>query len=155
MAEEASFQTLNYWILQTIAMGLTIFLIPKLRVSSIFGPVFAVVGLALVNAVIWDAALFFSIPDHFSSQVALLLLTNGIIFWVLVKLLPGIEVQGFLPALVAPLVFTVCSVLVSQYGKDIDWQKVWVAFLAFMERLKASVKDSSNEQAWLSMIFNV
>ncbi len=129
-------QTINYWVLQSIAMGVTVFLIPKLRVTSIFGPVGAVVALALVNAFIWDAALFFSIPNHLSLQVLLLFLVNGLIFWLIVKLLPGIEVEGILPALIAPVVFTICSVIISSYGKDIDWQKVYDISMTEVSKVK-------------------
>jgi len=116
--------TLSYWFLQTIAMGLTALLIPGLRITSIFGAAAAVVGLALVNATVWDAALFFSVPHGLSTQMLVLLLSNGVIFWVLVKLLPGIEVDGILPALAAPIVFTIVSVLISNYGRDVDWAAV-------------------------------
>jgi hypothetical protein len=53
----------------------------------------------------------------------LLFLCNGFIFWLLVKLLPDIQVEGLLPALVAPVVFTACSLAVTTYGTQVDWQK--------------------------------
>lgn len=115
----------NYWVLQTLAMLLTALLIPGLKVTSPLGAFGAVVALALVNAKLWDAALFFHIPDQLTTQVLLLLLANGAIFWIIVKLLPGIEVKGVIPALVAPVVFTVSSVIISTYLQDVDWAKVW------------------------------
>ena len=117
--------SINHIILQSIAMGLTVFLIPNLRVSSIFGPVLMVLSLAVLNATVWDFALFLSIPSTLTNQAGLLVLTNGALFWVLVKILPGIEVSGVLPALIAPLVFSVISVLIYQYGREIDWAQVW------------------------------
>jgi putative membrane protein len=116
--------TLSYWFLQTVAMALTALLIPGLRITSIFGAAAAVVGLALVNATVWDAALFFSVPHTLSTQMLVLLVRNGVIFWVLVKLLPGIEVDGILPALAAPIVFTIVSILISNYGREVDWTAV-------------------------------
>lgn len=139
-------QTLNYWVLQSLAMGLTVFFIPKLRVTSIFGPIFAVVGLALVNTFVWDTALFFSIPDALTYKVALLFITNGFIFWLLIKLLPGIEVEGFLPALIAPVVFTFCSVLISAYGKDIDWEKVYKQSLLKVQEVKRYLDETMKEE---------
>ena len=38
----------------------------------------------------------------------------------LVKLLPGIEIEGFAAAFVAPVVFTALSLLISAYGRDVD-----------------------------------
>ena len=115
---------LTYWFLQTVAMMVTALLLPKLRITSPFGALATVIALAFVNSKLWDAALFFSVPDSFSTKTIMLLATNGCIFWVLVKLLPGIEIEGFLPALAAPVVFTVCSLVIDQYGSQVDWVRV-------------------------------
>lgn len=105
-------------------MGLTCLLIPKLRITGLFGAVGIVIGLALVNATVWDAALFFSVPDSLSLHALTVFAANGLLFWVMVKLLPGIEVEGILPALVAPVVFSVLSLLVGYWGAEIDWAGV-------------------------------
>ena len=105
-------------------MVITALAIPRLKITSPFGALAIVVALALVNSKLWDAALFFSIPDSFSTKALMLLGANGLIFWILVKLLPGIEVEGFLPALAAPVVFTLCSLVIDHYGSQIDWVKV-------------------------------
>lgn len=127
---------LTYWFLQTVAMCVTALLIPGLKVTSPFGALGTVVGLAFVNSKVWDAALFFHIPDHFSSQALLLFLTNGFIFWILIKLLPGIEVEGIIPALVAPVVFTLCSLLISAYSDQIDWVAVLDFIIAVFSELR-------------------
>ena len=111
----------SYWILQTLAMMLTALIIPRLTISGPLGALITVISLALVNSFVWDAALFFSIPDNLSVHMLTLFLANGIIFWILVKILPGIEVQGFLPAFVAPVVFTICSIFISKYLQNVDW----------------------------------
>lgn len=128
---------INYWVLQTIAMLVTVWLIPRLTVTSIFGALGAVIALAFVNSSIWDAALFFNIPDSFSVHALLLLLANGFIFWVIVKLLPGIEVEGFLPALIAPIVFTISSVVIAVFFKDTDWLAVAQAGVLEVRRWRA------------------
>ena len=112
--------TLRFWVLQTVAMMLTALLIPGLRIRSIIGAIAMVVALTVVNGTLWDAALFFRIPDSLTVQTLVLLVANGAIFWGLAKLLPGIEVRGILPALVAPLVFTVVGMLVARLAVDVD-----------------------------------
>jgi uncharacterized membrane protein YvlD (DUF360 family) len=111
---------INYWGLQTVAMMLTALVIPRMRITSIFGALGIVLALGLVNATVWDTALFFSVPSSFSRQALTLLAANGALFWVLVKLLPGIEIEGFAPAFVAPVVFTALSLAISMYGRDVD-----------------------------------
>ena len=111
---------INYWGLQTVAMMLTALVIPRMKITSIFGALGIVLALGLVNATVWDTALFFSVPSSFSRHALTLLAANGLLFWVLVKLLPGIEIDGFAPAFVAPVVFTALSLAISAYGRDLD-----------------------------------
>ena len=133
----------NYWILQALAMMLTALLIPKLKITSIFGPFTAVVALATVNSWVWDAALFFQLPSSFTTQAGLLLVTNGVIFWILAKMLPGIEIEGFLPAILAPVVFTLSSLVISEYGKEIDWQGVFETVYGIFQHLKEYFQSSA------------
>lgn len=117
-------EILTQFLLQSVAMVLTSAIIPGLMISSIFGPLFMVIGLTVINSFFWDSALFQAIPADVTSQTLSLFLANGILFWVLVKLLPGIEVDGLLPALVAPIVFTIVGMFVEKYGRTIDWTLV-------------------------------
>ena len=106
-------------------MCITAFLIPRLRITGIFGALFTVVALAFVNSTLWSTALFFQVPDHFTTHAAFLFIANGLIFWILVKILPGIEVKGFLPAFAAPIVFTLCSMVIAKYGDKVPWSDIW------------------------------
>ncbi len=137
----------SYWITQTILMGITAFLIPKLRVTSIFGPLLTVVALAFINSTVWSTALFFQVPDRFSTQILVLLLSNGVIFWVLAKLLPGIEVDGILAAIVAPVVFTVLSLAVDRYHEQIPWSKLSDMCLYSIEQAKGYATHSASSTA--------
>lgn len=131
---------LQIWILQVIAMLITAILLPGLTVSGPLGALIGVVGLAFVNAHLWDAALFFSLPDSASLHAILLLLANGIIFWIVVKILPGIDVTGILPTFIAPVLFTVISVLLTTYAKDIDWGKVLSKGISYVETAREELK---------------
>jgi len=132
---------LSYWLLQTVAMIVTALLIPRLKITGPLGAFITVISLAFVNSKIWDAALFFQIPNTLSTHALFLFLTNGIIFWILVKLLPGIEVQGIMPALVAPVVFTACSMIIGEYASEIDWAKVLDVVINFLEGLKTYFQE--------------
>jgi putative membrane protein len=139
---ELSFN-LAYWGLQTIAMLITAFLIPGLRITGIFGALFIVIALAFVNSSLWDAALFFQIPNHLTTQALLLFIANGFIFWLLAKLLPGIEIDGLLPALAAPIIFTLCSIAIDRYGDRIPWAAIWEFIQALFIKLKELVNSPS------------
>lgn len=136
---------LGFWALQTAAMMLTAFLLPGLTVSGPIPAFLTVVALALVNAQLWDAALFFHIPDSLTSQAALLLLANGVIFWIVVKLLPGIAIRGVLPAIAAPIVFTVLSVLIDRYQNEVDWQALYDRARTEIGTIREEVRPGSEQ----------
>ena len=132
----------NYWFLQTVAMMITAFAVPRLKITGILGALGTVLALAFINSKIWDAALFFHIPSSLSVQALLLLVTNGVIFYVLVKLMPGIQIKGILPAICAPLVFTITSLVISNYAHLIDWKAVFDTVFAGVEKLRAYFLES-------------
>ena len=115
---------LDSLLLQTIALLITAFLLPKFQVHGPLSGLIMVAALTFINTNLWDAALFYSIPNSFSTQAIVTLLTNAVVFWVLAKSLPGIAIQGFLPALIAPVVLTAVSLLTYQYGRDVDWMHI-------------------------------
>jgi len=127
---------LKSWVFQTVAMMLTALVIPGLKVRGPLGAFLAVAALAYINTTFWDWALFFKIPDSLTLKAALLVLTNGLIFWLIVKILPGIEVEGITPALVAPLIFAILSVVVPVVSGHIEWAKVGTEAIALSERLQ-------------------
>lgn len=134
---------LMHWLFQSIAMGITAFLLPGLRITGLLGGFLAVAAIAFINAHLWDAALFFQVPHSLTSQAVIVLLTNGIIFWIVVKILPSIEIDGFLPAIAAPIIFTVISVLLDKYLPLIDWESLWQILQDNFLKIKNLV---SNEQ---------
>lgn len=113
---------LSYWVIQTIAMAVTALLIPHLRITSIFGPILAVAALSGINFTVWSSDLFAAIPNTLSTQALTLFAVNGAIFWLVVKIIPGIESKGLLPALLAPIVFTTCSVFLPRVITQVNWQ---------------------------------
>lgn len=140
-------QALGSWGMQTVAMLLTAALLPGLKISNPLGALLMVVSIAVSNTLLWDAALFFAIPDTISSQTATLVLCNGILFLVLVKVLPWIETDRILPCLIAPLVFSMTNVAADRYGKDIPWGKVAQDGIEAIQRIKTELKNPDNINA--------
>jgi len=140
-------QTLGSWGVQTVAMMVTAALLPGLKISNPLGALLMVISIAISNTLLWDAALFFAIPDNFSSQTATLVLCNGILFLTLVKLLPWIETDRILPCLIAPLVFSVTNVAADRYAKDIPWGKLAHDGIEVIQRFKGELKSSENSDS--------
>ncbi len=115
----------KYWLLQTLAMMLTCFLLPKLTVSGPIPAFLTVLTLSFINAHLWSSALFFKIPDEFAYKAILLVLANGFLFFLVVKLLPGIEISGILPAILAPLIFSALSIAIDLHKDQIDFAEIY------------------------------
>lgn len=141
----------QYLIAQAAAMFLTAILIPGLRITGIGGAFFAVIGITLFNAYYWDAELFSSLPfdsflDFFSLRTLILFVFNAAIFWIVIKIAPGIEIKGFIPALVAPVIFTVSSIVIEKYGKDIDYVALASKASSVISGVTSQVKDEVKKE---------
>ncbi len=132
---------LKFWVIQTVAMMLTAFLLPGLTVSGPIPAFLTVAALAFFNTHVWDVALFFQIPETFGQAQLVVLLSNAVIFWLVVKLLPGIAIRGIFPALAAPLVFTITGILISKYEPLVDWNKVYASGVEFVSGVKDAADD--------------
>ncbi len=136
----------TFWITQCLAMALAVFLIPKLYVTSIFGPILAVVTLAFINTTVWSSELFSALPSTISAQTLTLLLINGAIFWAVVKILPGIETDGILPSLIAPIVFTLCTLGVPRLLEQVNWEVVRTQTVQVVSQVKGYVQSTDQPQ---------
>ena len=148
MKELKDLPQINYlfWVFQTLAMMLTGWLVPGFKVVNPIGAFLMVIALAFVNSHIWDAALFFEIPNSLTSRTFTLIVANGIIFWLLVKLLPYIEIRGCLAAIAAPVIFTLLSILIGYAGENVDWIKVGNSTKTFIEGVKKSLEKTKSEK---------
>jgi hypothetical protein len=95
---------------------------------------------------VWSSELFSQIPGSVSTQAVTLLAINGAIFWVIVKVLPGIESKGFLPVIAAPLVFTVCTMAVPQIFSRINWEQVQQQGIRLVGEAKSFVGKPSDSE---------
>lgn len=110
----------NFFVLQVFAMFLITLILPKIKIKSMIGAISIVLSLSLLNATIWDSQLFHKLPDFQSSHGIALILTNGALFFVLVKILPGIEIKGVLPAIIAPVAYSFATIIIQTHGTGFD-----------------------------------
>ena len=129
---------------QTIAMLLTALLLPGLKVSGLFGALVTVIALAFVNTYLWDAALFLQVPNTLTSQAITLFIANGFIFFVMVKLLPGIEMTGILSAFIAPVIFSITTMLITNYGEKIPWKSIANSTVNTVFNIRDSLKNDGS-----------
>lgn len=138
---------LAHWLVQTFALILTCLILPKLKVEGFFSALLTVAVISAINVYLWDAALFFDIPDTLSYHALVLVISNGAIFWTAVKLLPGIEIQGVLSAFLAPIIFSVINILLVTYTSDIEWQKVFDTVATYVHEHRDSIRAARGKEA--------
>lgn len=134
-------------LIQTVAMILTAILMPRFTVSGPLSALLAVVTLSLVNTHLWDTALFFSVPDSLTVHALTLVIANGIVFWLLVKILPGIDTQGILPPLIAPIIFTIISIGLHEISPKIPWAELFGKTKSIVIDAKEHLKDGEHHVA--------
>lgn len=127
------------WIIQVVALALTALILPGLKISSLFSLVGLVFIISLTNSLIWDAALFYQIPDSLTSQALLTVAANGLFFFVLVRVLPGVECAGIGTAIISPILFSILTVTLSRYGKEINWNLVGQTAMDLVNMVKSSL----------------
>ena len=130
--------------IQSFAMALTVLLIPKLKVSGIAGPVWMVVALTLVNSYLWDPTLFFTVPDSFTGYSLALVFCNGLLFLVLAKLLPGIDIEGVFAAFIAPILFTILSMVSYRVLPLVDWMGLLQQGKSAVEGVRDEIKKEKD-----------
>jgi putative membrane protein len=76
--------------------------------------VFAVV-LGLLNALIRPILLLVTCPLTILTLGLFMFVVNAVVFWLAAQLVPGVEVNGFLGALIGSLTVTLCTTIVDRY----------------------------------------
>ena len=139
---------LSLVLLQTLAMVITALLLPGLKVTSILGPVLAVLAIAGVNVNFWSASLFFQVPLELSGNSLILLAVNGAIFWVIIKFVPGIEISGILAPLLAPIIFTLSAMVIQIYQPNLEnFSKQMIErMLQFRDEMLQQQNDSDSPE---------
>lgn len=134
----------DFIILQSLAITLTAILLPRLKIKSFSAPVMTAVALSWINDIYWDSGLFYSVPTSLSTDTLTLLVMNGLIFWIIIKLIPGIEIRGILTPIYSAVIFTCCSMLAHKYGSDINWTEVIQNIFSLLDEVKMRLLDSKD-----------
>jgi len=110
-------QWLIRWILNIAGIILTANIIQGFDVT----PLAAIVGsilLGLVNAVIRPLVLLITLPINLLTLGLFTLVINGFMLWLVSILIRGFDIQNFGTAILAALLITIISSLISFFVKD-------------------------------------
>ncbi len=102
------------WICFALALIFTAWLIPGIEVSSIWAAMLACVIIALINAFVKPVIQIITLPINILTIGIFSLVINALLFMLAGWITPGIEVEGFLSALLGSVVFSLLSLGISK-----------------------------------------
>lgn len=101
------------WILYSIAIYLTAYLLPGITVPDFVTALFAAIGLGLINAFIRPILLILTLPLNILTLGLLTFVINALMVLLAGELIPGFMVANFWWALLFSLVVSVINSLMS------------------------------------------
>ncbi len=102
------------WICFALALIFTAWLIPGIEISSIWAAMLACVIIALINAFVKPVIQIITLPINILTIGIFSLVINALLFMLAGWITPGIEVEGFLSALLGSIVFSLLSLGISK-----------------------------------------
>ena len=103
---------LVHWLLATIALLITAYLVPGFRISSMIAAFIAALMIGFVNMFIWPVLAVLTLPLTVVTFGLFLFVVNAIALKIAAALTPGFQIEGFVPALLGSIVLSVVGYLV-------------------------------------------
>ena len=101
------------WLINALALLAVSYLMPSVQVSSFGAALVAALVLGLVNAVIRPVLVLLTLPATLLTLGLFIFVVNGLLFLGVAHLLEGFYVAGLWPAILAAILFSIVSWLLS------------------------------------------
>ena len=102
------------WICFALALIFTAWVIPGIEVSSFLSAMFACVIIALINTFVKPVLQLVTLPINFLTVGLFSFVLNALLLMLAGWMTPGLEVDGFLSALLGSIVLSIFSVGISK-----------------------------------------
>ena len=102
------------WVVFALAIMLVAWIIPGISIESFYSALIAGVVIALINAFIKPLIQFISIPINFLTLGLFTFVINALLFLLAGAITPGLEIDGFLSALLGSLLLSVIALGISK-----------------------------------------
>jgi putative membrane protein len=104
---------LAVWLVNTLALLAVSYLMPSVQVSSFGAALVAAAVLGLVNTFIRPILLILTLPVTLLTLGLFVFVINGVLFLAVANLLEGFQVAGLWPAILAAILYSLVSWLLS------------------------------------------
>ena len=106
------------WLLNAVALLITAQLVPGVSISSFLAALVAAVVLGIVNAVIKPIVIILTLPLNILTLGLFTFLVNGLMLSIASSVVRGFQVSGFWNTVLAALVLSIISGVLSSLVKD-------------------------------------
>lgn len=101
------------WLLVAASLAITAYIVPGFAFDSLTTVAIASLILGLANAIVRPILVILTLPLTLLTLGLFLFVINAFMLWIVGFITPGFVVAGFLPALLASVVLTFVSTLLS------------------------------------------
>jgi putative membrane protein len=101
------------WLVNTVALLGVAYLMPSVRIDSFAAALIAAAVLGLANAVVRPVLVLLTLPVTVLTLGLFIFVINGLIFLGVAHLVQGFQIAGLWPAILAAIVYSILSWLLS------------------------------------------
>jgi putative membrane protein len=101
------------WLLHTIALLAVAYLMPSVRIESYATALIAAALLGLANTIVRPILIILTLPVTVLTLGLFIFVINGLIFLGIAHLVPGFQVAGLWPAIIAAILYSIFSWLLA------------------------------------------
>lgn len=95
------------WLVSAVSLAIAAWIVPGISVAGALALIVAALVIGLLNALVKPVLVILTLPLTIVTLGLFLLVLNGLLFWLAAALVPGVQVDGFLSALLGAIVMTV------------------------------------------------
>ncbi|MCW2279041.1 phage holin family protein [Heliophilum fasciatum] len=106
------------WLLNTLALVVTAWLIPGIAIQGFMAALFAAFVLGVVNAVIRPIIVIFTLPVNLLTLGLFTLVINALMLMLVSSLVRGFDVSGFGAAFFGSIFLAISSTMLSWFVRD-------------------------------------
>lgn len=101
-----------HWLLNAAALLAVAYLYSGVTVTSFTGALIAAAVLGALNVVVRPVLVLLTLPVTVITLGLFLFVINALMFWAAAGLVPGLHVNGFVPALIGSLIYSVLHLVI-------------------------------------------
>jgi len=106
------------WLVNTLALFVVAQFVDGITYDSIAALFIASLVLGLLNAIVRPVFFWLTLPITVITLGLFLLVLNGVMLWLTAFVVPGFQIDGFVPAVIGALILAVISLVTNRIGKD-------------------------------------